>query len=83
MSLTDSTMMPLGKKAPEFSLPDTVSGQTVSFADVAGEKGTVVMFICNHCPYVLHLIDEAVAVAATLTLTLALTLAVGLTRALS
>ena len=58
MSLTDSTMMPLGKKAPEFSLPDTVSGQTISFADVAGEKGTVVMFICNHCPYVLHIIDE-------------------------
>ena len=63
MSLTDSTMMPLGKKAPEFSLPDTVSGQTLSFADVAGEKGTVVMFICNHCPYVLHIIDEIVAVA--------------------
>jgi peroxiredoxin len=63
MSLTDSTMMPLGKKAPEFSLPDTVSGQTVSFSDVAGEQGTVVMFICNHCPYVLHIIDEIVAVA--------------------
>ena len=43
MSLTDSTMMPLGKKAPDFSLPDTVSGQTVSFEDVAGEKGTVVV----------------------------------------
>lgn len=63
MSLTDSTMMPLGKKAPDFSLPDTVSGQTVSFKDVAGEKGTVVMFICNHCPYVLHIVDEIVAVA--------------------
>ena len=63
MSLTDSTMMPLGKKAPDFSLPDTVSGQTVSFNDVAGEQGTVVMFICNHCPYVLHIIDEIVAVA--------------------
>ena len=63
MSLTDSTMMPLGTKAPDFALPDTVSGQTVRFADIAGENGTVVMFICNHCPYVLHIIDEVVAVA--------------------
>lgn len=63
MSLTDSTMMPLGKKAPFFSLPDTLSGENVAFEDVAGEHGTVVMFICNHCPYVLHLVDEIVAVA--------------------
>lgn len=63
MSLTDSKMMPLGTKAPAFELPDTVSGQNVRFEDVAGERGTVVMFICNHCPYVLHIIDEIVAVA--------------------
>lgn len=63
MSLTDSTMMPLGTPAPDFALPDTVSGQTTTFADVAGENGTVVLFICNHCPYVIHIIDEIVKVA--------------------
>ncbi|MES1926434.1 thioredoxin family protein [Salinisphaera sp. T31B1] len=64
MSLTDSTMMPLGTAAPDFDLPDTVSDERKSFSDIAGPRGTVVMFICNHCPYVLHLIDEVVSVAA-------------------
>lgn len=63
MALTDSTMMPLGTPAPAFSLPDTVSGATVDYDDIAGSGGTVVLFICNHCPYVLHIIDEIVAVA--------------------
>jgi len=64
MSLTDSTMMPLGTPAPAFTLPDTVSGHTTTFDDIAGPQGTVVVFICNHCPYVLHIMDEIVAVAA-------------------
>lgn len=63
MSLTPSKMMPLGKKAPDFDLPDTVSGKSVSLADVAGDKATVVMFICNHCPFVLHVKQELTAVA--------------------
>ncbi len=63
MSLTPSTMMPLGKKAPDFELPDTVSGNPVSLADVAGDKATVAMFICNHCPYVLHVKAQLVAIA--------------------
>lgn len=63
MSLTPSNMMPLGKKAPDFNLPDTVSGKTVSRADITGDKATVVMFICNHCPYVLHVKDELTRVA--------------------
>ena len=46
-----STMLPLGTKAPDFSLTDTVSGEVVSLGDLTG-KGVVVMFICNHCPYV-------------------------------
>ena len=54
MALTPSTMtMPLGAKAPAFSLPN-VDGRTVSLADFAGAPATVVMFICNHCPYVKH-----------------------------
>lgn len=55
MVKTASTMLPLGTKAPEFSLTDATTGKTVSLADVSGGKGLVVMFICNHCPFVKHL----------------------------
>ena len=53
MALTPSTMVDLGTPAPEFSLPDT-AGRTVSVTDFRG-KPVLVMFICNHCPYVQHL----------------------------
>jgi peroxiredoxin len=53
-------MLPLGTKAPDFSLPDTVSGKTVSLEDVQTDKGLVVMFLCNHCPYVIHVNPEIV-----------------------
>ena len=53
MSLTPSTMLPLGTSAPPFSLPD-VSGKTVSIADFQNAPALLVMFICNHCPYVKH-----------------------------
>lgn len=56
MVKTASTMLPLGTKAPAFSLPN-VDGKTVSLGDFAGSKGLVVMFICNHCPFVKHLRD--------------------------
>jgi thiol-disulfide isomerase/thioredoxin len=49
-----SFMLPLGTPMPEFALPDTVSGRLVSSAELAG-KPSVVLFICNHCPYVKHL----------------------------
>ncbi|MEP2023241.1 MAG: thioredoxin family protein [Reichenbachiella sp.] len=61
MAKTESTMMPLGTTAPAFSLPDTVSGNTKSFSDIKSDKGTVVMFICNHCPYVIHVQEKVVA----------------------
>ena len=51
-------MLALGTEAPDFSLPDTVSGNTVSLSDYANETGLLVMFICNHCPYVKHVRDE-------------------------
>lgn len=57
MVRTPSTMVPLGTSAPDFSLTN-VDGRTLSFADVAGPKGTVVMFICNHCPFVKHVADQ-------------------------
>lgn len=63
MAATETLQIPLGYLAPEFLLPDTVTDKTLSFADVKGEKGTVVMFICNHCPYVIHVKDELVRLA--------------------
>ena len=57
MVRTPSTMLPLGTPAPDFALPN-VDGRTISFADAAGARGTVVMFICNHCPFVKHVADE-------------------------
>ena len=63
MARTPTTQIPLGFKAPEFRLPDTVSGNFVSLNDIAGSKGTVVMFICNHCPFVIHVREELVKLA--------------------
>lgn len=63
MALTPSNMLELGIQAPSFSLPDTVSGKNIRFADVKKENGTVVMFICNHCPYVIHVFDEIIRLA--------------------
>lgn len=63
MSLTPSTMLPLGTKAPDFTLLDTVNGSLMSLKELQGPKGTVVMFICNHCPFVLHVNEELVRVA--------------------
>lgn len=48
-------MLPWGTLAPEFNLPDAVSGRTVQLADFADRTALVVMFICNHCPYVKHI----------------------------
>lgn len=63
MALTESNMLPLGTQAPSFNLPDTVSGQNLALADVVGENGTVVMFLCNHCPYVIHVNEELIRIA--------------------
>mgnify|MGYP001488284109 CR=1 FL=1 len=54
MALTQSTMMTLGSKAPDFSLPAT-DGSIVSLADFSNAKALVVLFVCNHCPYVIHI----------------------------
>lgn len=62
MALTPSNMMPLGTIAPSFSLPDTISGNTLSLDSLKSENGTVVMFICNHCPYVQHIISKVVEI---------------------
>ncbi|NJX15604.1 thioredoxin family protein [Tamlana crocina] len=65
MARTPSNMLPLGTQAPFFELQDTVSENLVSIEQIKGEKGTVVMFICNHCPFVIHVNEEMVKVANT------------------
>jgi len=56
-------MLPLGSEAPPFYLPDTVSGKMMRLKEIASEKATVIMFLCNHCPYVLHVNEEIVRLA--------------------
>ncbi len=63
MARTPSSMLELATAAPDFALPDTVSGEIVTLAQVKKEKGILVMFICNHCPYVIHVKDEVVKLA--------------------
>lgn len=62
MALTYSSTMPLGTSAPAFSLPDTVSGKTISLKELPSAAATVIVFMCNHCPYVKHLETEMVKV---------------------
>lgn len=63
MSLTPSNMLPLGTKAKNFNLMDTVSNSLVSLQEAKGLKATVIMFICNHCPFVIHVNSEIVKIA--------------------
>jgi peroxiredoxin len=58
MALTASTMLSLGTQAPDFQLPDVVSGQTISLSTFAQKKALLVMFICRHCPFVKHVKKE-------------------------
>lgn len=63
MAQTASKMLALGTKAPNFLLPATNFNTNFNFNECKGQKGTLVMFICNHCPFVLHVIDEIVMIA--------------------
>ena len=63
MAVTPSTMISLGTKAPEFNLSDTVSGKNLSLQDLKSSKATLIMFICNHCPFVKHVNEALVKLA--------------------
>ena len=58
MVATPSTMLPLGTQAPDFILPDTRNDLDFDFAEVRHRQAYLVCFICNHCPYVIHLLDS-------------------------
>lgn len=62
MARTESTMLELGTQAPDFNLADTTGKQT-SLSDFSGAKGLLVIFMCNHCPYVIHLRDALAELA--------------------
>jgi peroxiredoxin len=62
MALTESRMMNLGTLAPDFALLDVVSDQLINLYQVKGSIGTLLMFICNHCPYVIHVNPELIKI---------------------
>ncbi len=63
MSRTPSNMIPLGTIAPDFTLYDTVTSQYISLNQIKGDHITVLFFICNHCPFVIHINNELVKIA--------------------
>jgi peroxiredoxin len=64
MAFTESNMLDLGVQAPNFTLPDTVSDKLMRFEEIAdGKKATVVIFLCNHCPYVIFVNEEIVNIS--------------------
>lgn len=63
MALTPSNTFEKGAKAPSFNLLNTLTDKYVSLSDIKGTKGTVILFICNHCPFVLHVNEQLVQLA--------------------
>ncbi|HVC97171.1 MAG TPA: thioredoxin family protein [Pirellulales bacterium] len=63
MARTPSTMLPLGTAAPDFQLRDAVSQKQVALADFAGKPALLVIFMCNHCPFVKHVAAGLAALA--------------------
>jgi len=63
MSATASTMLALGTPAPDFSLPDVATGRPVTLGDFADRRALLVVFLCAHCPYVVHVLPELARIA--------------------
>jgi peroxiredoxin len=63
MALTESKEFLIGTKAPDFKLINTIDDKFYTLNDLKGEKGTVIMFICNHCPFVIHVNSELIRMA--------------------
>ena len=62
MARTPSSMIELGSKAPDFKLVNTIDNELISSYDLFKKSGVLIMFICNHCPFVIHVIDEIVKI---------------------
>jgi len=63
MALTPSNTVNLGMKAPAFTLPDTITGKEMTLMDIKSDEATLIVFICNHCPYVKHIREELVRIS--------------------
>ena len=63
MARTPSNMIELGSKAPDFKLLNTIDNKLISSNDLYKKEGVLIMFICNHCPFVIHVIDEIVNIS--------------------
>ena len=63
MALTESYMLPLGRLAPDFSLLNVVTGKQCTLESLKGSKGTLIIFMCNHCPFVIHVNTALVQIA--------------------
>lgn len=63
MAKTPSNMVDLGSKAPSFQLPNVVNGDQITLESLQSDKATIIMFICNHCPFVIHVEDQLVNLA--------------------
>ena len=63
MALTPSNMFPLQTIAPDFSIPEPLTAKALNLQDCRGKRGTVVIFMCNHCPFVVHVLDGILAMA--------------------
>ena len=63
MAKVESSMLPLGTLAPDFTLTDTISGQPLTLNHLKSSLGTVIIFLCNHCPFVKHMLHELVSMA--------------------
>ena len=61
MAATESKMISLGSEAPDFSLSNGIDNKFYSLSDLKGKNGTLILFICNHCPYVIHIIKHFVS----------------------
>ncbi len=62
MALTPSSSIEIGTKAPDFMLPDVVSGKKLQLNEIRGENATIIIFICNHCPFVIHINEQIVKI---------------------
>ena len=63
MARTPSKMINLGSKLPDFNLINTINNQFFDHKKLNNEIGTLVMFICNHCPFVIHVLDEIISIS--------------------